>query len=84
MKQIGFVILGSLLLVSVSFAQMHGGPPPEGCAALAKFFNRDAAFTATAKVVIAAEEGAERAEKEKERQPNHGDALRCFRRQPAQ
>jgi hypothetical protein len=51
MKQIAFAILGSLLFVSVSFAQMPGGPPPEGCAALAKYLSRDAAFTATAKVV---------------------------------
>lgn len=53
MKQITFALLACLLLVSVSSAQMHGGPPPDPCAALAKFFNRDAAFTATAKVVSA-------------------------------
>jgi hypothetical protein len=51
MKQIAFVILGCLLVVSVSTAQMPGGPPPDPCAALAKYFSRDAAFTATAKVV---------------------------------
>ena len=51
MKQIRFVILGCLLLVSGSSAQMPGGPAPDPCAALAKFFSRDAAFTATAKVV---------------------------------
>jgi hypothetical protein len=53
MKQIAFVTLSCLLLVSVSSAQMHGGPPPDPCAALAKFFTKDAAFTATAKVVSA-------------------------------
>jgi len=53
MKQIAFVILGCLLLVSVSSAQMPGGPPPDPCAALAKFFTNDVAFTATAKVVSA-------------------------------
>jgi hypothetical protein len=51
MKQIASAILSCLLLVSVSLAQMPGGPPPEGCAALAKYLSRDAAFTATAKVV---------------------------------
>jgi len=53
MKQIAFALLGCLLLVSVSFAQMPGGPPPDPCAALAKFFSRDAAFTASAKVISA-------------------------------
>jgi len=53
MKQITFALLGCLVLVSVSFAQMPGGPPPDPCAALGKFFTRDAAFTATAKVVSA-------------------------------
>jgi len=53
MKQIAFAILGGWLLVSASSAQMPGGPPPEGCAALAKFLSRDAAFTASAKVVSA-------------------------------
>src|SRR5438445_2507264 len=53
MKQIAFVILACLLLVSVSSAQMPGGPPPDPCAALAKFFTKDAAFTASAKVVTA-------------------------------
>jgi hypothetical protein len=50
MKQITFAILGGLSLVSVSFAQM-GGPPPDPCAALGKFFTKDVAFTAAAKVV---------------------------------
>ena len=53
MKQIAFAILGCLLLVSVSSAQMPGGPPPDPCLALGKFFSRDAAFTASAKVVVA-------------------------------
>ena len=53
MKQIASALLGCLLLVSVSFAQMPGGPPPDPCAALAKFLSRDAAFTASAKVVRA-------------------------------
>ena len=57
MKQIAFTILGCLFLVSVSSAQMPGGPPPEGCAALAKFLSRDAAFTASAKVVSAGKKG---------------------------
>jgi hypothetical protein len=53
MKQIAFVILGCLVFASVSSAQMPGGPPPEGCVALAKFLTNDVAFTATAKVVRA-------------------------------
>jgi hypothetical protein len=53
MKQIAFVILGCLLFVTVSSAQMPGGPPPDPCAALGKFLNRDTAFTASAKVVSA-------------------------------
>ena len=53
MKQIVFAVLGCLLLVPVSFAQMPGGPPPDPCAALGKFFSRDVAFTASAKVVTA-------------------------------
>jgi outer membrane lipoprotein-sorting protein len=51
MKQISFALLGCLLLVSASIAQMPGGPPPDPCEALGKFFTRDAAFTASAKVV---------------------------------
>jgi outer membrane lipoprotein-sorting protein len=51
MKQITFVIVSGLISLSIASAQMPGGPPPEGCAALAKFLSRDAAFTATAKVV---------------------------------
>lgn len=54
MKPITFAILGCLLLGSVSLAQMPGGPPPDPCAALAKFFSKDAAFTASAKVVTVA------------------------------
>ena len=53
MKQITFAVFGFCLLTSVAWAQMPGGqPPPDPCAALAKFFNRDAEFTALAKVVI--------------------------------
>jgi outer membrane lipoprotein-sorting protein len=51
MKLAASIVLGSLLQASVSFAQAPGGPPPDPCAALGKFFTRDAAFTATAKVV---------------------------------
>ena len=54
MKQIAFAILGCVLLVSVSSAQMPGGPPPDPCAALGKFFTSNVAFTASAKVVVAA------------------------------
>ncbi len=51
MKQIGFAVLGLLLFLSVALAQMpRGEPPPDPCAALAKFFAKDAAFTASAKV----------------------------------
>jgi hypothetical protein len=32
---------------------MPGGPPPEGCEALGNFLGKDAAFTATAKIVTA-------------------------------
>jgi len=53
MKRFTFAVLGAYLLVSVSQAQMPGGPPPtDPCAALVKFFNRDAEFTASAKVVV--------------------------------
>jgi hypothetical protein len=51
MKRIVFAVLGCLALVTVSFAQMPGGPPPDPCAALGKFFTKDVAFTANAKVV---------------------------------
>ena len=54
MKKFAFAVFGFSLLASVSLAQMPGGrPPPDPCAALAKFFNKDAEFTASAKVVIA-------------------------------
>lgn len=53
MKPIALIALASLSLGLPSFAQMPGGPPPDPCAALAKFLNKDAAFTATAKVVTA-------------------------------
>ena len=53
MKQFAFAVFGFCLLASVSLAQMPGAqPPPDPCAALAKFFSRDAEFTASAKVVI--------------------------------
>jgi len=53
MKQLAFAVFGFCLLASVSLAQMPGGqPPPDPCAALAKFFSRDAEFTALAKVII--------------------------------
>jgi hypothetical protein len=52
MKQIGFAVLGFLLFASVSWAQMPGGEPPDPCAALAKFLDREAAFSASAKVVV--------------------------------
>src|SRR5882762_11501809 len=53
MKRFAFTVFGCSLLVSVSLAQMPGGqPPPDPCAALAKFFNKDAEFTASAKVVV--------------------------------
>ena len=53
MKQMAFTVLGGLLLTSVALAQMPGGkPPPDPCAALAKFFKKDAEFTATANVVV--------------------------------
>ena len=53
MKRFAFTVFGCSLLASVSLAQMPGGqPPPDPCAALAKFFNKDAEFTASAKVVV--------------------------------
>lgn len=52
MKQFAVAVFGFSLLTSVSLAQMPGGqPPPEPCAALVKFFSKDAEFTASAKVV---------------------------------
>ena len=51
MKPITLAILGCWSFVSVSLAQMPGGPPPDPCAALGKFFTRDTAFTASATVV---------------------------------
>jgi hypothetical protein len=51
MKRIA--VLGFSLLASVALAQMPGGQPPQDpCAALAKFFSKDAEFTAAAKVVV--------------------------------
>jgi hypothetical protein len=55
MKHIAFVILICLLLLSVSLAQMPGGSAPDPCAALGKFFTRDTAFTASARVVTGGE-----------------------------
>jgi len=53
MKRFAFTVFGCSLLASVSLAQLPGGqPPPDPCAALAKFFNKDAEFTASAKVVV--------------------------------
>ena len=53
MKQFAFAVFGFCLLASVSLAQMPGAqPPPDPCAALAKFFNKDAEFTASTKVVV--------------------------------
>jgi len=55
MKRFACTVCGLVSLASVSWAQMPGGkPPPDPCAALAKFFSRDAAFTASAKVVVTA------------------------------
>lgn len=59
MKRIAFAVLGCLSLVTVAFAQMPGGPPPDPCAALGKFFTKDVAFTATAKVVTAGKSARE-------------------------
>jgi hypothetical protein len=54
MKRFAFTVFGCSLLASVALAQMPGGqPPPDPCAALAKFLTKDVAFTATAKVVRA-------------------------------
>ena len=54
MKRLTFTVFGFSLLASVSSAQMPGSkPPPDPCAALAKFLNKDAEFTATANVVVA-------------------------------
>jgi outer membrane lipoprotein-sorting protein len=59
MKHIALAVSGLFLLGSVAWAQMGGGPPPEPCAALAKFFSRDAAFTASAKVVMTGKKARE-------------------------
>ena len=60
MKKFAFAVFGFSLLASVSLAQMPGGrPPPDPCAALAKFFNKDAEFTASAKVVIAGKKASD-------------------------
>ena len=49
MKQFALTAFGFSLLASVALAQMPGGkPPPDPCAALAKFLNKDAKFTASA------------------------------------
>ena len=53
MKRFAFTVFGFSLLAFVSLAQMPGSQPlPDPCAALAKFFNKDAEFTALAKVVV--------------------------------
>ena len=44
-------VLSFLLPGSVCLAQMRGGPPPDPCAALAKFLSTNATFTASAKAV---------------------------------
>jgi len=60
MKQITFAVFGFSLFASVAWAQMPGGPPPpDPCAALAKFLNRDAEFTALAKVVVVGKKARE-------------------------
>lgn len=47
------IVLGFTLLGLSAQAQMPGGPPPrDPCAALAKFFDKDAEFTAAAKIVV--------------------------------
>ena len=51
MRRIVCAVLVSLVIVSVSLAQMPGREPPDPCAALAKYLNKDAAFSASAKVV---------------------------------
>ena len=54
MKKFTVAVFGFSLLASVALAQMPGSqPPPDPCAALAKFLNKDAEFTASAKVVVA-------------------------------
>lgn len=53
MKRFAFTVLGLSLLLSVAQAQMPGSqPPPDPCAALAKFLDKDAEFTASAKVLV--------------------------------
>lgn len=59
MKRTILTILACSLSLSVSLAQMPGGPPPDPCAALAKYFTKDAAFTATAKVVTVGKKAKE-------------------------
>ena len=60
MKRIVAIIAGLALLTTASFAQMPGGPPPrDPCAALAKFFDKDAEFSATAKTVVAGKKASD-------------------------
>ena len=60
MKKFAFAALGFSLLASVSLAQMPGSrPPPDPCAALAKFLSKDAEFTASAKVVTAGKKASD-------------------------
>jgi outer membrane lipoprotein-sorting protein len=59
MKRTILALVACSLSLSVSLAQMPGGPPPDPCAALAKYFNKDAAFTASAKVVTAGKKAKE-------------------------
>lgn len=60
MKRFAFTVFSFWLLASVALAQMPGGQmPPDPCAALAKFFNKDAEFTASAKVVIAGKKASD-------------------------
>lgn len=54
MKRLLLTVLGFALLGYSAQAQMPGGPPPrDPCAVLAKFFDKDAEFSAAAKIVIA-------------------------------
>ena len=60
MKRFAFAVFGFSIFASVTLAQMPGGqPPPDPCAALAKFFSKDAEFTALAKVVVAGKKARE-------------------------
>jgi outer membrane lipoprotein-sorting protein len=61
MKQFVCTVLGFALMGSAALAQMPGSQPPrDPCAALARFFDKEAQFSATAKVVTTGKKASDK------------------------